>query len=43
MSGAGDWADAYAKAQAFVRQLTLAEKVNMTSGVGCVNLSTTIL
>jgi len=32
-SGAG-WADAMSKAQAFVRQLTLTEKVNLTTGVG---------
>ncbi|OAQ96473.1 hypothetical protein LLEC1_06903 [Akanthomyces lecanii] len=28
------WEDAYARAQAFVSQLTLAEKVNITTGVG---------
>ncbi|KAJ3476989.1 hypothetical protein NLG97_g8962 [Lecanicillium saksenae] len=28
------WEDAYAKAKAFVSQLTLAEKVNITTGVG---------
>ncbi|KAG7008767.1 beta-glucosidase 1 [Physcia stellaris] len=33
-SGSGPWADAYAKAQAFVSQLTLTEKVNLTTGVG---------
>ncbi|KAI9780207.1 MAG: hypothetical protein M1816_003155 [Peltula sp. TS41687] len=33
-SGAGDWADAYSKARAFVAQLTLLEKVNLTTGVG---------
>lgn len=33
-SGAGDWANAYAKAEAFVSQLTLIEKVNLTTGVG---------
>ena len=33
-SGAGDWASAYAKAEAFVSQLTLIEKVNLTTGVG---------
>lgn len=32
--GLGDWADAYQKARAFVSQLTLAEKVNITTGVG---------
>ena len=34
MSGQGDWADAYAKAKDFVSQLTLMEKVNLTTGVG---------
>ncbi|KAF2476968.1 beta-glucosidase [Lindgomyces ingoldianus] len=34
MDGSGGWADAYAKAQSFVRQLTLLEKVNLTTGVG---------
>ncbi|ORY12520.1 beta-glucosidase [Clohesyomyces aquaticus] len=34
MDGSGGWGDAYAKAQAFVRQLTLLEKVNLTTGVG---------
>lgn len=33
-SGAGDWASAYEKARAFVSQLTLLEKVNLTTGVG---------
>jgi len=33
-SGGANWAAAYAKATAFVRQLTLAEKVNLTTGVG---------
>lgn len=33
-SGAGDWQDAYTKARAFVKQLTLIEKVNLTTGVG---------
>lgn len=28
------WEDAYAKAKEFVSQLTLAEKVNLTTGVG---------
>jgi beta-glucosidase len=28
------WAEAYEKAQAFVKQLTLLEKVNLTTGVG---------
>jgi beta-glucosidase len=30
------WQDAYAKAKAFVSQLTLLEKVNLTTGVGSV-------
>jgi beta-glucosidase len=34
MDGSGDWAAAYAKAKAFVGQLTLVEKVNLTTGVG---------
>ena len=34
MSGQGDWAEAYAKARDFVSQLTLLEKVNITTGVG---------
>ena len=34
ISGAGDWASAYQQAQAFVSQLTLLEKVNLTTGVG---------
>ncbi len=33
-SGSGEWADAYARARAFVSQLTLLEKVNLTTGVG---------
>jgi beta-glucosidase len=33
-SGKGDWAEAYAKAQAFVGQMTLLEKVNLTTGTG---------
>jgi hypothetical protein len=33
-SGAGDWATAYEQARAFVSQLTLMEKVNLTTGVG---------
>ncbi|EFQ98009.1 beta-glucosidase 1 [Nannizzia gypsea CBS 118893] len=32
--GEGVWEDAYQKAVAFVSQLTLAEKVNLTTGVG---------
>jgi beta-glucosidase len=34
MDGSGQWAEAYAKAQTFVKQLTLLEKVNLTTGVG---------
>ena len=34
MNATGEWSDAYAKADAFVRQLTLLEKVNLTTGVG---------
>jgi len=34
MDGQGDWAEAYHKARAFVAQLTLLEKVNLTTGVG---------
>ena len=34
MNGAGDWEEAYAKAKEFVSQLTLLEKVNLTTGVG---------
>lgn len=34
MDGSGGWSVAYAKAQAFVKQLTLIEKVNITTGVG---------
>ncbi|KAI9810477.1 MAG: hypothetical protein M1827_006253 [Pycnora praestabilis] len=33
-TGAGDWASAYASARAIVSQLTLEEKVNLTTGVG---------
>ena len=32
-TGAGNWSDAYTKARAFVSQLTLLEKVNLTTGV----------
>ncbi|KAL1306407.1 hypothetical protein AAFC00_005113 [Neodothiora populina] len=32
--GLDDWADAYEKARAFVSQLTLEEKVNLTTGTG---------
>lgn len=30
------WQDAYAQAKAFVSELTLLEKVNLTTGTGCV-------
>ncbi|KAL1971151.1 hypothetical protein VTN77DRAFT_102 [Rasamsonia byssochlamydoides] len=33
-NGQGDWAEAYQKAVQFVSQLTLAEKVNLTTGTG---------
>ena len=33
-TGLGDWAAAYEQARAFVSQLTLTEKVNLTTGVG---------
>jgi beta-glucosidase len=33
-SEAEGWAEAYAKAKKFVSQLTLMEKVNLTTGVG---------
>ncbi|KAL8948156.1 MAG: hypothetical protein Q9222_005633 [Ikaeria aurantiellina] len=33
-SGAGNWSAAYQKARAFVSQLTILEKVNITTGVG---------
>jgi beta-glucosidase len=34
MRGGLGWDDAYEKAKAFVSQLTLLEKVNLTTGVG---------
>ncbi|RPA94948.1 thermostable beta-glucosidase [Choiromyces venosus 120613-1] len=34
VDGAGDWQEAYAKAKAFVDQLTILEKVNLTTGLG---------
>ncbi|KAJ5130891.1 uncharacterized protein N7515_006930 [Penicillium bovifimosum] len=34
MTGAGDWAEAYQRAVDFVSGLTLAEKVNLTTGAG---------
>lgn len=30
------WEEAYKQAKAFVSQLTLLEKVNLTTGIGCV-------
>ncbi|KMP08134.1 beta-glucosidase 1 [Coccidioides immitis RMSCC 2394] len=33
-SGQGEWSEAYNKAREFVSQLTLTEKVNLTTGVG---------
>ncbi|EMD01113.1 glycoside hydrolase family 3 protein [Baudoinia panamericana UAMH 10762] len=33
-TGLGNWSEAYAQARAFVAQLTLTEKVNLTTGVG---------
>jgi hypothetical protein len=33
-TGSGNWSAAYEKARAFVSQLTLLEKVNLTTGVG---------
>ncbi|KAJ7104866.1 hypothetical protein C8R44DRAFT_886896 [Mycena epipterygia] len=32
-SGTGDWASAVQRATAFVKQLTLAEKINVTTGL----------
>lgn len=34
MTGQGEWAAAYAQARDFVSQMTLLEKVNLTTGVG---------
>lgn len=34
MRGGNGWQDAYTKAQSFVSQLTLLEKINLTTGVG---------
>jgi beta-glucosidase len=34
MQGGNEWQEAYEKAQHFVSQLTLLEKVNLTTGVG---------
>ncbi|KAI5309418.1 hypothetical protein KEM55_003271 [Ascosphaera atra] len=34
MDGDGDWAVAYQRAKNFVAGLTLAEKVNLTTGTG---------
>ena len=36
ISGDGGWANAAAKAKAFVQQLTIDEKVNLTTGVDTV-------
>jgi beta-glucosidase len=36
-TGAGNWSAAYAKAKAFVAQLSLDEKVNFTAGVNANN------
>ncbi|KAL6409181.1 beta-glucosidase [Ilyonectria robusta] len=36
-SGADGWSEAYTKARAFVSQMTLLEKVNLTTGVGWMN------
>lgn len=33
ITGTGEWSDAYAKAKDFVSQLTLLEKVNLTTGM----------
>lgn len=35
-TGTGQWAAAYEKARNFVNQLTLLEKVNLTTGAGYV-------
>ena len=40
VSGLGDWGASVAKAQALVAQMTLAEKVNLTTGVGYVIVET---
>jgi hypothetical protein len=34
IDGSGDWKEAYVKAKAFVDQLTILEKVNLTTGTG---------
>lgn len=34
MTGAGEWSEAYTRAVEFVSNLTLAEKVNLTTGTG---------
>lgn len=36
MTGDGEWAEAYKRATEFVSKLTLPEKVNLTTGAGCV-------
>jgi hypothetical protein len=38
MDGSGDWDTAYQKAVTFVKQLTLLEKVNLTTGVRYVHV-----
>ena len=37
-----DWADSYAKAAKLVDQMTLAEKVNITTAIGAVSLLTCV-
>lgn len=39
--GLGDWGVAYDKARAFVSQLTLAEKVNLTTGEAMLHVKST--
>ncbi|KIW06196.1 hypothetical protein, variant [Verruconis gallopava] len=34
MDGSGQWSSAYARAQEFVKQMTLLEKINLTTGTG---------
>lgn len=34
MTGTGEWSEAYTRAVEFVSNLTLAEKVNLTTGTG---------
>lgn len=33
-TGSGNWSIAYSRARAFAQQLTLAEKINLTTGIG---------